>query len=165
MLRCYSGCKCLVKYLPDSEYRLTIPSICSIAESNLSIICASLLTVKVFISSVAPSLLGAIRSGSRNNPGGRQSISNPPEIVTFGGGGGRDSSRKTTPRHNKYEPFEYENTYPLTTLVDVQAEARECDGSSASQLADTMSGDAFDGNGDDDESTRGIVVPRTDENC
>ncbi|KAJ1325678.1 hypothetical protein MN608_08872 [Microdochium nivale] len=136
------------------------------AESNLSVIISSLLTAKIFISSVAPSLLGSTSGGSRNTPGRRPSISNPPELVTFGGsgGGGRDSSRKTAARRDKYERFGDEGTYPLTTLVDIRegSDEHKRSGSSASQPADHNSDYAFEGSLNDAESTRDIVAPTKD---
>ncbi|KAJ1328155.1 hypothetical protein MN608_07491 [Microdochium nivale] len=129
------------------------------AEANLSIICGSLLTIKTFLSQVAPGLLASSRSGSRNTPGGRQSIPGQLEIVTIGGSGGgvRNSSKKSKARRDKYERFDDESMYPLATLVDIQA-TREEHGSGASLPADKTPGDASDGSVNDAESTRGIVA-------
>ncbi|KAJ1328868.1 hypothetical protein MN608_05597 [Microdochium nivale] len=126
---------------PDLPWGNTEVMIWSFAEANLSIICGSLLTIKTFLSQVAPSLL----AGSSNTPGGRQSISGQPEIVTIGGSGGgvRDSSKKIMARRNQYERFDDEGMYPLATLVDVRASGEEHDRG---------------GSVNDAESTRGIVA-------
>ena len=73
------------------------------------------------MSHVLPNLLR--KSTASNSPYDRHSISNQPQIVTFGGTG--EDSKKGVIRRNKYERFDDEAImYPMTTLVDVEAGGR-----------------------------------------
>ncbi|KXJ90075.1 hypothetical protein Micbo1qcDRAFT_189222 [Microdochium bolleyi] len=135
------------------------------AEANLSIICGCIITINIFLSHVAPNLL---RSGSGNSPANRHSMSNQPDIVTFGGSGGgsgADGSRRAAARRDKYERFDDNGMYPLTTLVDVEGGPCKCHGDKGAKgvTEKSLSGDVSDAGGNDADSTKAIVEPGPEE--
>ncbi|KAJ4263056.1 hypothetical protein NW762_006669 [Fusarium torreyae] len=88
------------------------------AEANLSIICATLTTVKPFIKHISPRILGTSNLGSKS---GLQ-FSNPSAPPTIGGipTGGKV-------RHDHYERFDDGPMYPLQTVTKAEA-SRAIDG-------------------------------------
>lgn len=86
----------------------------SFAESNLSVICGSLTTVKIFVKHISPRLLGTTDPASKAGPG--FSTSAAPSSMR-GGGLGTNTSKI---RHDKYERFDDGPMYPLQTVANVE---------------------------------------------
>ncbi|KAM5347352.1 hypothetical protein ACJ41O_010357 [Fusarium nematophilum] len=88
------------------------PVLCWIfAEANLSVICASLPTVKPFIKHISPRILGTTDPASKTGPSAFSNPSAPPTI------GGIGSSK---PRHDRYERFDDGPMYPLQTVANAE---------------------------------------------
>lgn len=123
----------------------------SFAKANLSVICGSLLTIKLFLSQVFPNLLATRSSKSRSD---RHTTANPSDVVTFGGGGGGTEGDGSKRRRDKYSKSDEEDMFPLTTRVNVES------GTNVSLHRSGYAGDMSDhsaGRGDDAESTTAIV--------
>ena len=120
-------------------------------------ICGSLLTINIFVAHVCPGLL---TSRSSKGPSYRQSVSNPPDIVTFGGSGGGNAGGSKK-RRDKYSKSNEDGLFPLTTLVNIEGETTGSlhKGGRARDLSD---GDS--GRGEDAESTQRIV-PGEGQDC
>ncbi|ETS73770.1 hypothetical protein PFICI_14716 [Pestalotiopsis fici W106-1] len=119
------------------------------AEANLSIICASLPTVKIFIRHVAPRLLGT-EYAKRSYPAGN---STPNAMPTIGGTGEQKQGLSV----DKYGWYEDGSAHPLDTIVDVEGGKH---GQRRQESPDEQGTDGWDDLGDGG-SERGIVQTRT----
>lgn len=102
------------------------------AETNLSIICGTLPTVRPLLSHIAPRFMGS-SSNSNGQYVAKSGLSNPNATPTFGGTGGNTSRN----RSKKYERFDDEIMYPLETIVAV--EGADDHGSDAGHRGDSGS--------------------------
>ncbi|KAF4451156.1 hypothetical protein F53441_5855 [Fusarium austroafricanum] len=116
------------------------------AESNLSIISASLTTIKPFIKHVFPRILGTSGGASK---GGLSNPSAPPTI-------GANSSRGIV-RHDHYERFDDGPMYPLQTVTKAEAyKANKKNGGSHISMTRPMSR----GSHGDSDSEKAIIQTR-----
>ncbi|KAF9773781.1 hypothetical protein IL306_008350 [Fusarium sp. DS 682] len=117
------------------------------AEANLSIICATLTTVKPFVKHISPRILGSSYGASKN---GMSNPSAPPTIGAISTGG---------PRHNHYERFDDGPMYPLQTVTKAEASMSHDNKNGGSHVypARPMSR----GSQGDSDSEKGILQTRT----
>ncbi|KAG7418086.1 Satratoxin biosynthesis SC1 cluster protein 4 [Fusarium oxysporum f. sp. rapae] len=117
------------------------------AEANLSIICATLTTVKPFIKHISPRILGSSYGASK---AGMSNPSAPPTIGAISTGG--------MPRHDHYERFDDGPMYPLQTVTKAEeSKGHENKNGESRSVTRPMSGDS---QGDSD-SEKAILQTRT----
>ncbi|KAG5805984.1 hypothetical protein H9Q74_009999 [Fusarium xylarioides] len=117
------------------------------AEANLSIICATLTTVKPFVKHISPRILGSSYGASK---AGMSNPSAPPTIGAISTGG--------MPRHDHYERFDDGPMYPLQTVTKAEAsKGHENKHGASRSVTRPMSGDS---QGDSD-SEKAILQTRT----
>ncbi|KAG9252673.1 uncharacterized protein F5Z01DRAFT_222132 [Emericellopsis atlantica] len=84
------------------------------AEANLSVICASLTTIKPFIKHIFPRNLGSTDPSSNGHGG--SAFSNPNAPPTIG-----EIATRNQKRHDRYERFDEGSMYPLETVGSAEA--------------------------------------------
>ncbi|KAF4344335.1 integral membrane protein [Fusarium beomiforme] len=117
------------------------------AEANLSIICATLTTVKPFIKHISPRILGSSYGASKN---GMSNPSAPPTIGAISAGG---------PRHNHYERFDDGPMYPLQTATKAEASRSHDSKNGGSSVSATRP--MSRGSQGDSDSEKAILQTRT----
>lgn len=118
---------------------------CSFAEANLSIICATLTTVKPFVKHIAPRILGTTDPASKDQYG--------PDPNTFA----TSSAANNKPRYDKYERFDNGPIYPLQTITRAEATSRD----TTQNVGTTEWFDTRHGSEGDSGSEKAIVQTRT----